>query len=72
MGTTDASVRMLNYNSIGDNASTSPTTQHLGRGGPNKLNDASSPLANEAILTNDTSILNVPPDGTVESNGANG
>lgn len=71
LGTTSGSTRDLNYNSITDNASTSPATQMLGNGGPNKLNDTSSPLVNMVNGTNDTAISGVDANGTLEGSGPN-
>jgi len=71
MGTTSGMCRDLNFNSITDNASVSPGTQHLEMGGPNKLNDRSSPLSNMVDTSADTSMMEVP-GGTLESSGANG
>jgi len=71
MGTTKGMCRDLNYNSISDNASVSPGTQHLEMGGPNKLNDRSSPLVNMVDTSNDSSVMGVP-GGTLEGGGPNG
>lgn len=69
MGTTGAACRMLGMNSIGDNADTSPATSYPKVSNPRQL---PSPLSNEAILTSDTQMHEVPSEGTVESQGVNG
>ena len=71
-GLTDAPASSLGYTSIGNNASTSPPTQELGRGGPNTLNDTSSPLVNMVNQSADTTTMPVPAGGTIESGGING
>lgn len=71
LGTTAGACRELNFVSMTDNISVSPGTQMLGKGGPNKMNDNSSPLVNMVDTSNDTDMMDVP-GGTLESQGANG
>jgi hypothetical protein len=59
--------------SMGANASTSPPLRgSVASNGLNKTGDKGASLTNQVNPSNDTDILGVPSEGTLESGGING
>lgn len=65
----DANCRELGYTSMTDNADTNPGTTRPKSSNPS---GSASPLVNEVNVSSDTSMMDVPTAGTVESGGING
>lgn len=68
MGTTGGAARDLNYTSITDNASVSPSTNVPKRSNPGA---SAAPLVNMVDTSADTTMMDVP-GGTLEGGGPNG